>query len=63
MPPVAELRADTARMIHTFYGEPESEAAVAEQRPSKATRRKAPAGVAAGASQDRQQQEEEFEEF
>ncbi|MBI3808642.1 MAG: HAMP domain-containing protein [Nitrospirae bacterium] len=63
MPPVAELRADTAKTIHAFYGEPESEAAVAQQRPSKAPRRKEPVGVAAGTGQERRHQEQEFEEF
>jgi hypothetical protein len=63
MPPVAELRENTARTIHTIYGESELEAAVAQQRPSKATRRKEPAGVAAGTGQKGRRQEEEFEEF
>jgi methyl-accepting chemotaxis protein len=63
MPPVAELRENTARTIHNFYGEPESEAAVAQPRSSKAMHRKEPAGVAAGTGQEHRHQEEEFEEF
>jgi hypothetical protein len=63
LPPVAEMSERTARTSHTLYGEPESEAAAAQQRPSKATRRKEPVGVAAGTGQERRHQEEEFEEF
>lgn len=74
MPPVAELREDTARTIHALYGEPEQGAVsspkpVAKARsrnvaaPSKAEIRDEPDGVAARNGKDRCSKEEEFEEF
>jgi methyl-accepting chemotaxis protein len=74
MAPVAELRANTAKTIHAFYGEPELSTDSSQTRlingreqhgvaPSKTERREEPAGVAAGAGQDRRRMEEEFEEF
>jgi hypothetical protein len=63
MAPVAELRANTAKTIHAFFGEEESSADSSRTRPSKEERRDQPAGVAAGAGQGRRLQEEEFEEF
>jgi methyl-accepting chemotaxis protein len=74
MAPVAKLRENTAKTIHAFYGEPEQGTDSSQTRqingreqhgvaPSKAERREEPAGVAAGAGQDRRRMEEEFEEF
>ena len=74
MPPVAELRENTARTIHTVYGEPEPSADsfpksgfkargqkfVAQ---AKAKSREESAGVAAGNGKERRRTEEEFEEF
>ena len=72
MAPVVDLRANTAKTIHTFYGEPEQSTDSSQTRlingreqhgmaPSKAERREEPAGVAAG--QDRRRMDEKFEEF
>ncbi len=63
MPPVAELRANTAKTIHAIFGEEESGADSSRKRPSKAERHDEPAGVAADNGQDRRRIEEEFEEF
>ena len=74
MPSVAEIRENTARTIHTFYGEPEHGAA-SSPKPlfkardqnfvalSKAEIRDEPDGIAAGNGKDRCRKEEEFEEF
>ncbi|MFN0073616.1 MAG: methyl-accepting chemotaxis protein [Chloroflexota bacterium] len=63
MPPVAELRKNTGKTIHNYFGEEEQ----ASQRgqPPRAEAKKAgslqPVGVAAGATRSRM--DEEFEEF
>ena len=51
MAPVAELRENTAKVIHTFFGEEEPAATHDAPR------------VAVGAGQERRQKDEEFEEF
>jgi len=74
MAPVADLRANTAKTIHAFFGEPEQSTDSSQTRlingreqhgvaPSKAERRDQPAGVAAGAGQERRRMDEKFEEF
>jgi methyl-accepting chemotaxis protein len=64
MPPVAELRENTAKGIHAFYGEEEptdTREAQEKRRDAKKTVSSQPVGVAAGASRSRM--DEEFEEF
>jgi len=63
MAPVVDLRENTPKMIHAIIGEEESGGDFSRTCPSKAERRDQPAGVAAGAGQDRRRMEEEFEEF
>jgi len=79
MPLVAEFRENTARTIHTFYGEPEQtgtrealgvgvkrEASGSGTNDASRTTLHAhqkPDGVAAGNTKDRRRKEEEFEEF
>jgi methyl-accepting chemotaxis protein len=63
IPPVAELRENTAKTIHALYGEEASGADSSRTRTSKAERHDEPVGVAAGNGQERRQKDEEFEEF
>lgn len=70
MPPVAELRENTARTIHSFYGESEPEATrEASGSGTKCVSRTTlhaqpePGGVASGNGKNRLSKEEEFEEF
>jgi methyl-accepting chemotaxis protein len=63
MAPVADLRANTAKTIHAFFGEPEQSTDSSRTRPSKEERRDQPVGVAAGAGQERRRMDEKFEEF
>ena len=74
MPTVAQVRTDTARTIHTVFGEPEHGVvpspnplfkAIGQNfvAPSKAEIRYKPGAVTVGTGKDRRQKDSEFEEF
>jgi methyl-accepting chemotaxis protein len=65
MPSVAQLRADTAKTIHAFYGESEPTGTREASGSGRTTlhAHQKPDGVAAGNGKDRRHQKDEFEEF